>query len=239
MIMTKRLRHSLLWVSAGAALILGPCCPKSVAQMMTAASSSDGAGTFTYTFSHTNYPYVWKMSNDSGFFMQFFDVTNSALPEGWGTTNLSGNYRAWIFTNGTFYLDNTSVSFVVQTRWKKSTNYSNNFNWPSSKYYMRGMLLAYAVNSTNHGPVGAPGYQYYDYVGPSVPHFASEEQSGDELRFTICDNYGTNAVIETSSNLLAGSWSPVTTVTWSAGCTTIVVRATNSGPASVWRFRGE
>lgn len=200
----------------------------------TIVSSAD-SGTYTLTLTHSNYPYVWGFSTNSGTIeMECFGVTNTIFPQGWKQEQQSDLY-IWTYTTDVFFLEQTSIAFTLQSTFTNALTYSNTA-WGA--YYRRGLLVGAACPMTNHHPSYA-GYQWFDHLGPAVPHFVGYGIEEGVVVVHLRDTCAASSMVEYTRSLDSGSWTQFVAVPSALGDTAVPLSISETSSPCILRFRCE
>jgi hypothetical protein len=171
---------------------------------------------------------------NEGIAAQCFGITNHLVPPGWTMTGSTDDMVAWSYTNGTFYLDHTSVTFVLQTLW---TNYVDYTNALEAFFYRKGVVGAHICPTNDHGGETV-GFQKFVHVGPAVPHMGCGSSTPSAVTLAIVDSYGASCTVERIDSLIGSSWQDATSIPSVVGATNVVLPAEGNGPF-FFRFRAK
>ena len=133
------------------------------------ASSNDGNGLFSYTFTLGSPTYAWGLSLNNGSLQMHFNGLQGVFnPAGWTSSTDANNLVTWTRTdNNLTLLGSPSITFSIQSSYTQSTLY-NQSGLPGD-LYPRGVMVGgvYEISTLN-GVTG--GYETFSYFGPtSVP----------------------------------------------------------------------
>lgn len=212
-------------------VILGPCIlvrAESViwtGALVVVESYTDGNGYYSYTFTSNGSSYVWGLSSDGGIAIRSHGVTTAYTPPGWVVEELlpSGTLR-WRFTNGTWYVEDVPVTFAIQSKYTHSALYTDAITNDS---YPSGGILGSAYSVPDHGD-GFAGFDRFCLLGPNAARLTGMTTFTDNVNLGTEDMYGPTCYVECASNLLSGTWDPVTNFPVAASATNVNVSLSNN-----------
>jgi hypothetical protein len=135
--------------------------------LINVASSNDGNGLFSYTFSLGNPTYAWGLSTNNGFLtMRFHGIQQAFNPLGWVSSIDTNDVVTWRCLNSSLVLlGSPAITFSIQSSSFQPVLY-NDFTSPDDPY-PRGLMVGGAYEISSHNGI-AGGYETFSYVGPAI-----------------------------------------------------------------------
>ncbi len=143
------------------------CKGVSSAQLISVASSNDGNGLFSYTFTLGDPTYAWGLNTNNGMLMMRFNGIQQAFnPLGWTSSIDANEIVTWqCLDNSLILLGSPAITFSIQSSSVQTAAYTN-FTFPNDPYPL-GVMLGSAYEISTHNVAGG-GYERFSYVGPAV-----------------------------------------------------------------------
>ena len=159
----KKLKQ--LWILA--LLTFLSCKGVSSAQLISVASSNDGNGLFSYTFTLGDPTYAWGLSTNNGLLMMRFNGIQQAFnPSGWTSSIDANEIVTWqCLNNSLVLLGSPAITFSIQSSSVQTALY-NNLTFPNDPYPL-GVMVGNAYEISSHNGAGG-GYERFSYIGPAV-----------------------------------------------------------------------